>query len=100
MARRVKKFPKNVGRIHNKSMYPWMQWLDGSVWVLDVGKDFKVKPQSFRSLAATTAQKHGKKVRIAVRNKHLYMQAFKPNGYAKRQAAPSKIGAVNPKRVV
>jgi hypothetical protein len=59
MAKRVEKFPD----LPSQSRYPWDEWLDGSVWELAPGEDFKGKPATFRSVAIGQAKKRGGKVR-------------------------------------
>lgn len=62
MARRVEKFPERP----SQSRYPWEEWLDGSVWELIPGEDFKGKPATFRSVAIGQAKKRGGKVRTSL----------------------------------
>ena len=59
MARRVEKFPELV----SQSRYPWDEWLDGSIWELVPGNDFKGNVRTFRSVALGQAKKRGGKVR-------------------------------------
>jgi hypothetical protein len=59
MARRVETFPDRP----SQSRYPWDEWLDGSVWELVRGEDFKGKPATFRSMAIDQAKKRNGKVR-------------------------------------
>src|SRR5687767_6256275 len=58
MARRVDKFPEVV----SKSIYPWDEWLDGSIWELSPGEDFKGNIRTFRSVALGQAKRRGGKV--------------------------------------
>lgn len=62
MARRVEQFPD----LPTKSRYPWGEWMDGSVWELVPGEDFKGKPATFRSVALGQAKKRGGKVRTSL----------------------------------
>ena len=39
MARKVDKFPE----LPSQSRYPWDSWLDGDIWELTPGDDFKGK---------------------------------------------------------
>jgi hypothetical protein len=58
MARRVDNFPDPP----SQSKYPWDEWLDGSVWELIRGEDFKANIHSIRSAATTQAKRRGGKV--------------------------------------
>lgn len=59
MARRVDTFPE----LPSQSRYPWQEWMDGSVWELIPGEDFKGNVRTFRSIALGQAKKRGGKVR-------------------------------------
>jgi len=58
--------------------YDWNNWLDGDIWELTHLKDFKIKPGSFRTTAATAASERGLKVRTALLGDNkVVIQAFK-----------------------
>lgn len=59
MARKVERFPD----LPNQSRYPWDEWLDGGIWELAPGEDFKGKPATFRSVAIGQAKKRGGKAK-------------------------------------
>jgi hypothetical protein len=93
MAQRVERFPD----LPSTSRYPWNEWLDGSVWELVAGQDFKGKTSGFRSVAITHAKKRNGMVRTRVLRARdagepdrLYLQ-FTPNGHKgrSREAASS-----------
>lgn len=58
MAQKIDKWPESVS-----TGYPWDEWLDGSIWKLKAGEDFKAKMHTFRSNAGTQARKRGGKLR-------------------------------------
>jgi hypothetical protein len=58
MARKVDEFPE----VPSQARYPWDEWLDGGVWELIAGEDFKGKPESLRSVADVQARKRGGRV--------------------------------------
>jgi hypothetical protein len=62
VARKVKQFPELPGR----SAYPWDDWLDGSIWELTRGVDFKGTPNTFRSNARVQAVRRGGKIRARI----------------------------------
>jgi hypothetical protein len=62
MARKVEAFPKAP----DSSRYPWEEWLDGDVWELAQGEDFKGKSNAFRSNARSRAKKRGGKIRARI----------------------------------
>ncbi len=51
MAERIDSMPEK-NRSGASRLYPWEDWLDGSVWKLTAGEDFKCSPAGLRSLAA------------------------------------------------
>lgn len=46
--------------------YPWSLWLNGAIWQLRQGIDFKVTPKSFQSAAFARAKSLGKKLQTAI----------------------------------
>jgi hypothetical protein len=80
MAQRVDQFPDQP----SKSIYPWDDWLDGAVWELEAGTDFRGTSSTFRSVAIVQARKRGGKVRtrlirstVANTDDKLYIQFFR-----------------------
>jgi hypothetical protein len=59
MARKVDGFPEPTPR----SVYPWSEWLDGGIWELTPGKDFKGKPAAFRANAIAQAKRRDGRAR-------------------------------------
>jgi hypothetical protein len=58
VARKVERFPE----LPSQSRYPWESWLDGDIWELTPGEDFKGKADNFRAVAITQAKKRGGKL--------------------------------------
>jgi hypothetical protein len=58
VARKVDKFPE----LPSQSRYPWDSWLDGDIWELTPGDDFKGKADNFRAVAVAQAKKRGGRV--------------------------------------
>lgn len=68
--------------------YPWDEWLDGSIWRLEKGRDFECRYNSFRSHVHVEAKKRGLRVRTSGETATtLVIQAYKPseNGKVKRK---------------
>jgi hypothetical protein len=59
MAKRLEVFPS----FRSEPRYPWDEWLDGSVWELEQGRDFTSKVPTFRANAQTQARKRGGAIR-------------------------------------
>lgn len=55
MARKLDKFPSGL-KPERPTMYPWAEWLDGSVWELHHGEDFKVSAESIKTQARVVAR--------------------------------------------
>lgn len=62
MARKVDVFPAAP----DSSRYPWDEWLDGDVWELVHGEDFKGRPNTFRSNARNQAKRRNGKIRARI----------------------------------
>lgn len=80
MARKLKNFDFEKERndiISRPYRYPWEKWLDGSVWELTIGEDFKTSVQSFRSNAFYNAKIRGMKIRTIRKDDKLIIQAYK-----------------------
>ena len=59
MANKIEQFPEAPAQ----NVYPWDEWLDGDVWELVPGVDFKGKPATFRASAVAQAARRDGKVR-------------------------------------
>ena len=70
MARKVKAMPER----DPVSKYPWEKWLDGGVWELTPGKDFKCEIDSMRQQVYQAARDSGRSATTRVNDGHLYIQ--------------------------
>lgn len=70
MARTVTELPPQ-----QYEAYPWDQWLNGDVWELAHGDDFKGSPAHFRNTARAAAQRRGLTVQTRIRDRHVYVEA-------------------------
>jgi len=68
--RAVTKFPPPLA----SDDIDWERLLDGRIWELTADKDFACQPHSFRVRVYAQANKHGLKVKIAVRDDKVYVQ--------------------------
>jgi hypothetical protein len=77
MAIKIRQFPSAP----TQNVYPWDEWLDGGVWELVPGDDFKGKPATFRASAVAQAARRDGKVRTQriVRDgqERLYLQFYR-----------------------
>jgi hypothetical protein len=64
VARTIQQFPTLPGI----SRYPWTEWLDGQVWELIPGEDFRAKVGTFKQMAQTQARKRGGRVQTRQRS--------------------------------
>jgi hypothetical protein len=64
----------------SKYSYPWDKWLDGNIWELSQGEDFResISPSNFRIMAYQAAKKRGLKIRTSVQKEKVIIQAYKP----------------------
>ncbi len=53
----------------NVSPYPWHKWLDGRVWQMTKGGDFKCSVGSFKHTATIHARKKGGRLRCHIKDK-------------------------------
>jgi hypothetical protein len=58
----------------SKSMYPWDQLMDGSVWKLAQTTDFRGKPQTFIAAARSQAKRRGGTVRTRLLGDDVVLQ--------------------------
>ena len=76
MANKIEQFPDAPPQ----NVYPWDEWLDGDVWELVPGEDFKGKPATFRASAVAQAARRDGKVRTQRIERdgeeRLYLQFF------------------------
>lgn len=64
MAERLTEWPD--WRVGHRSKYPWDEWFDGNVWMLQQDRDFTASPERMRQMIGMTARKRGLKVRTSV----------------------------------
>lgn len=76
MARMVEQMPGHGNRGRNK--YPWDEWLNGKVWLLEQGVDFYISITSMQSSVTNAARSRGIKVMMRKREEGLYIQAVFP----------------------
>lgn len=82
MARKLDTFPSGL-EPERPSLYPWKDWLDGSVWELHQGEDFKVSADSLRTQARVVAHKRGGRVEARVfNNKRSVVLQYVPKAQA------------------
>ncbi|MEM2990169.1 MAG: hypothetical protein QXQ02_03190 [Halobacteria archaeon] len=66
-------------RTRTRTTYDWNTILDGKIRLLESGKDFLCKPETFVIRARTIAKKHGMKLRASVSEKgDVVLQAVQP----------------------
>jgi hypothetical protein len=77
VANRIEQFPDAPPQ----NVYPWDDWLDGGVWELLPGTDFKGKPATFRASAVAQATRRDGKVRTQRIERdgkqHIYLQFYR-----------------------
>jgi hypothetical protein len=61
MAKKVDKFD-----FDKKSKYPWDEWFDGDIWVLEQGEDFTISLPNMRSVIYGAADRAGLEVKTSV----------------------------------
>jgi hypothetical protein len=67
---RLEAFPS----LPSQSQYPWDQLMDGSVWKLSVGSDFRGKPRTFIAAARAQAKRRGGSVRTRLLGDDVVLQ--------------------------
>lgn len=65
MAKKLDAFPTGL-EPERPTLYPWKEWLDGSVWELHQGTDFKINADSMRTQARVQAAKMGGHVKAQI----------------------------------
>lgn len=94
MAERVSEFPEILPSRGFTALYPWDDWLDGSVWKLDED-DASTTLRSLRMSIQQKARQRGLKVRTGMLDGHLYLQVTGPreetveDPHRKRSPQPS-----------
>lgn len=58
-----------------RGKYPWNEWLDGSIWKLKAGDDFKTNEKTFQGVARVAAYKRGLSLKTNIHEGHLFLQA-------------------------
>ena len=59
MATELTEWPTWAKPLGAHGRYPWNDWFNGAVWVLEYGVDFHCKPHSFRVNAYGVAKRRG-----------------------------------------
>jgi hypothetical protein len=67
---------KIVDSIPGRQYYPWGEWFDGKVRLLEPGVDFTCEPVGMRSAAYSAAKKAGIKIVARVRPEGVYIHAL------------------------
>ena len=62
----------SVGR---NEKYPWSEWMDGQIWKLKQGVDFKTKTSSFAAGIRARARKNGIQLKTAMFGEYVVFQA-------------------------
>ena len=75
MAKIVDEMP---GR-NRASKFPWEEWFDGNVWMLEPGEDFTSSVEGFRSTAHNAAKNMGYVITTRVKDEVVYLQASLPD---------------------
>ena len=77
MARRLKDDYNFGGTRGRHDLYPWDEWLDGSVWRIRRGEDFEVSIVAIRSAVHQAAARRGHKVETATEDEDtLVLRAY------------------------
>jgi hypothetical protein len=91
MAQKIDSFDFKGGNGGGKAKYPWEQWLDGGVWVLDKA-DFHQSLDGMGSRVRSVCKKRGLKARVHIdkENNQLTIQAYK-SGEQAPAAEPEEL---------
>ena len=77
MAQKVGKPLMSWGPTSNGSQYPFDDWLNGEVWILTRGEDFKVRPTSFSGTIRSAAQRRNGRCHTKVMDeKRIQVQGY------------------------
>lgn len=76
MARTRKTWPTETGE--GRRSYPWTEWLDGSIWFLEAGRDYTCSTTAMRSQVGMRCNAAGLEYRThrAADGSGLYVQTF------------------------
>jgi len=80
MAIRIDSMP--VTTRTRKSIYPWDEWTDGSIWQVTEGEDFTSSPKTFVQGCYAHAKRHGLKVEVRSVGESVVVFRFVPAGEA------------------
>jgi hypothetical protein len=69
--------PEALGQVGRRPTYPWDEWLDGRIWKLTRGEDFRPEPRYFGNMAQASGARRGVKVETRVDGDVLYIRALR-----------------------
>lgn len=88
MAKVIQELPRKHGGAGRSEQYPYAEWLDGQIWQLVEGEDYKSKSTSMLTNIRQAAQKRDLKVRTRFVDGGIVVQAYKPEADEPEQAKP------------
>lgn len=62
----------------HRRIYPWEDWIGGSVWEVKRGVDFQIRPDTFRDVVHNYASRKGLRVATRVRGDAVEFQFYQP----------------------
>jgi len=74
MAKFLEELPAQI-RAGRAEQYPWADWFDGQVRLLESGIDYDAETDSMRSCAYAAARRHGVKIAMRTVGEDLALQA-------------------------
>jgi hypothetical protein len=75
MAKILQTLPTQV-RKGRDEQYPWADWFDGQVRLLEYGIDYEAETDSMKSCAYAAARRHGVKIALRTVGDDLALQAI------------------------
>ena len=69
----LQEFPTS-SQMRFEEKYPVKDWLDGSIWEIEAGKDFEVKPATFYGNLKSYARKSGLVLKIRQVGENILVQ--------------------------
>ena len=75
MAKLLEALPAQI-RAGRTEMYPWADWFDGQVRLLESGIDYDAETVSMKSCAYAAARRHGVKIALRTVGNDLALQAL------------------------